>query len=439
MQFYGMEPDLVDIYNIRNLETIKIWEMVSMSSGQDMIVPAILITYDGGKSLNLCAKDKHFDTYVKKVFQVYSDEKDNILEDALSNPFRTNKGIDIDEKTKRILDSGKLESINEVYSFYQNKDSFDTSLTFQIDEVKSLIDIVKYHIMRLFSFTNKVIVFDNEEITGYRTNYAITGTIDGVDRTFPFSFDKTDNNSFIFYVGGIINFKPIIVKVQFLKDSIQVNIDLEEYGLISESRYVITNGVVKEIHDVTKNGLTISYKNEDLAKVDENELQNLADIDEPTSLIWFRLPWGALYGINTNIIDISVVEKIIEICNMYIGIFENGFVKKEYYSKRYKRSRTEASSANDVILDEVRKNLLGVCIDNESKVYVLETSFDTDTVSNGFYNGVLNGKHYYHACKSTEGLKGIKKDRLVSLGKKHIITNSDLVNKYKILNLIKGE
>ena len=438
MQFYGMEPDLVEIYNIRNLESVKVWEMGGLTSSGDMIIPAILITYDNGKSMNLCAKDRYFDTYVKKVIQVYNDEKENILEDALTNPFRVNKGIAIDERTERIFLSGSLSNINEVYKFYKSKDSFDTSLSFQIDEVKSLVDIVRYHIMRLFGFTDKVVLFDNEGITGYRMNYALTGTVDGVDKTFPFRYDKLDNHSYEFYVGGLVDYKPITVRVSFLKDSLVVGLELDDYGLVAESKYVITNGVVKEIHDVEKDGLTISYKNEDLEKVTGNEMQNLADIDEETKLSWFRLPWGAMYGIHTEIKDISEVEKIIEIQNMYVSIFDTGFVKKEYYSKRYKRNRSEQIRANDVILDEIRKSLLGVSID-DGKVFVIETAFDTDTVSNGFYNGVLDGEHYYHAGYSKEGLKGLCKERLVSLGKKHIITNSDLVNRYKILSLVKGE
>ena len=115
MKYYGMDPSLVQIYNIRNLESVKVWDLVQNEIGKRVIVPAILIIYDGGKQLNLCAKDKYFDIYVKKVVEVYKDEKDNILEDNLTDPFRLKSRIDIDDNTKKIFESGNLEKINEIF------------------------------------------------------------------------------------------------------------------------------------------------------------------------------------------------------------------------------------------------------------------------------------------------------------------------------------
>lgn len=440
MQIYGMDPELVSIYNIRNLESVRIWDFESLTSSQRLIVPAILITYDGGKTLNLCAKDKHFNIYVKKVAQVYNDEKNNILEDALSDPFRLHSSIIIDDFTRKILESRELEQINDIYSFYNNKDSFDTSQFFQIDEVRSLIDIVRYHLSKLFTFTDKVVTFNEDEITGFRNNYCLTGQVDGVEKVFPFIFEKTDNNKYDFWIAGIENHNhPIKLNIAFENENFIVSIEIESYGLVSTSKYVITNGVVKEIHDITKNGLTISYKNEDLEEVQTNELQNFADIDESSNLKWFRLPWQAVYGIDTKITDISEVEKIIEIQNMYVSIFNGGFIKKENYSKKYKRNKTVTLDSNDMILDEVRKSVIGVSIDEEQKTFVIETSFDTDNVKDGMLNGVITGEHFYHACHSKTGLNGIIKKKLVPLRKRHIITNSDLVNKHRILKLIKGE
>lgn len=440
MQVYGMEPELVTIYNIRNLESVKLWDLESARGPKRTIIPAILITYDGGKHLNICATEKYFDIYVKKVAQVYKDEKNNILEDALTDPFRIHSRIDIDDFTKSVLESESLEQVSDIYSFYNGKESFDTSFFFQIDEVKSLVDILKYHMAKLFSFTNKVVLFNNSELTGFRNNYCLTGQVDGIETTFPIVYEKLDNNKYELWVGGILEQnQPINIRISFEKDCLLVEANIECYNLSSTFKYSITNGVVKKIHDIMKNGLTISYENEDLPEETSPDLLTFANIDEPTNLKWFRLPWGADYGIDTHLTDLSDFEKIIEIHNIYVSIFNCGFVKKENYSKRYKRNKTVSVDTRDLLVDEVQKSILGVSIDSEGKTFIIETAFNMDDADHILLNGVLNGEHYYHACHNPEGLKGLKKEQLVSLGKRHIITNSDLVNRHKILKLIKGE
>ena len=105
-----MDQLLIDIYNIRNLEYVNFWDLHGTSDSKILVIPAIMINYDGGKTLNLCAKDKYFDTFVRKVVEVYNDEKDNILEDSLTDPFRLRQSIKIDDRTKKILSSGIAES-----------------------------------------------------------------------------------------------------------------------------------------------------------------------------------------------------------------------------------------------------------------------------------------------------------------------------------------
>ena len=102
MKYYGMDPTLVEIYNIRNIESIKLWDLVSNDEdNKRTVIPAFMVIYDGGKQLNLCAKDKYFDVFVKKITEVYKDEKNNILEDALTDPFGLSRHIEIDTKSFR--------------------------------------------------------------------------------------------------------------------------------------------------------------------------------------------------------------------------------------------------------------------------------------------------------------------------------------------------
>lgn len=439
MKYYGMDPSLVQIYNIRNLESVKVWDLVQNEIGKRVIVPAIMIIYDGGKQLNLCAKDKYFDIYVKKVVEVYKDEKDNILEDNLTDPFRLKSRIDIDDNTKKIFESGNLEKINEIFHFYQGKEAYDESLMFQIDEVRPLIKLVQYHIRRLFDNTDRNISF-NDEFSGYRDNYLMSGQINGIESYFPFSYQNNDD-SYEFWVNGLVNQnKTVKVSVSFKKDEISVEVKIDGFELVEVSRYIITNGVIKEIHDVTRRGITVGYKNNDLERLDENPLQNIAELDENANLKWYKLPWGAVYGCEIAVEDVSITEKIIEIQNIYVDTFDGGFIKKEYYSKNYKRNKTVTLNAEDMMLDELKKTVVGISIDKDGKLFVIETSFDKDGNQEDFYNGTYGGRHFYHGCYADEGIKSVEKRRLVTLSRKqNVINNSDLVNKYRILKLVKGE
>ena len=87
MKIDVMDQLLIDIYNIRNLEYVNFWDLHGTSDSKILVIPAIMINYDGGKTLNLCAKDKYFDTFVRKVVEVYNDEKNILL--LLYQTFRT--------------------------------------------------------------------------------------------------------------------------------------------------------------------------------------------------------------------------------------------------------------------------------------------------------------------------------------------------------------
>ncbi|MDE5888873.1 MAG: hypothetical protein K2H20_02515, partial [Bacilli bacterium] len=281
----------------------------------------------------------------------------------------------------------------------------------------------------------------NDEFSGYRNNYVMSGQIDGIEHYFPFTFQKVDSNHYEIWVNGLINQNlPVKVDIMFRKDELDVVVLIEPYELKEESRYVITNGVVKSIHDATRKGITIGYKNNDLEKLEVNPLQNIANIDEDVSLEWFILPWGAVYGCKSSIEDISDYEKVVEIHNMYLDIFDGGFVRKEYYSKSFKRNKTVSLNAQDVDLLEVKKNVLGISIDKDGKIFVIETAFDESDMSNEFYNDSYGSKYFYHGCYAEEGIKGIERRKLVTLNRdKKVINNSDIVNKYRILKLVKGE
>ena len=51
--------------NIRNIESISITDLTLNSTNKLLVVPLLMIVYDGRKTLSLCSKDKYFDIFVK--------------------------------------------------------------------------------------------------------------------------------------------------------------------------------------------------------------------------------------------------------------------------------------------------------------------------------------------------------------------------------------
>ena len=105
MQIQGMDQLLIEIQNIRNIESISIDDFLYTTGD---LVPLLTVIYDKGKTIMLSSKEKYFDTLVKKVVEIYNDEKDNILEDSITDPFKLRRRISIDEHTKEILNNGSL-------------------------------------------------------------------------------------------------------------------------------------------------------------------------------------------------------------------------------------------------------------------------------------------------------------------------------------------
>ncbi|MGN1370982.1 MAG: hypothetical protein ACI4XM_01695 [Candidatus Coprovivens sp.] len=439
MKFESMDEQLINIYNIRNLEFVNFWDLHGTENSKILVIPAIMITYDGGKTLNLCARDKYFDIYVKKVVEVYNDEKNNILEDSLTDPFRLRQRIRIDDRTKRILDSGVLEKINDIYSFYDGKDSYSNSLLFEIDELKLILPIIKFHIKKVFNMSDIVVSFD-EEINGYRNFYSLAGKVNGIDKYFILSFNKVSDNRYEVSIQGLVDKGiPVNIDIDFLKDSICVSLGMGDNMISCSSLYLVSSDVVKEIHTIKKDGVPIGYENRDLKEVD-NDISNITDIDSDTCFKWFKLPFGGIYGINNTINEVSDTEKVIDRHNMFVLPSDDSFFIREYFSKSYCRNRTVSVDAIDVTLDEVKKNISCICIDSVKGIYAMESTFLDVGQKNGYYVSQLAGNYYYHLVESSDGINGISRDGLIPVSKeKNILCGVDLFNKAKVYRLVKGE
>jgi len=108
MQFYAMDDVLLYIYSIHNIESIKLYDMVLTENDKLLVMPALLVYFDHGKVLNLCPKDKYFRTFVKKVVQVYHEEKDKILVTIKIPDYK------ITSETTYLISENNIKAIHEV-------------------------------------------------------------------------------------------------------------------------------------------------------------------------------------------------------------------------------------------------------------------------------------------------------------------------------------
>ena len=433
-----MDPVLVSIYKIKDIEEITFSDLApSSNEGKIQVIPSLFVRYNGGKYLNLCSKDKYFDIYVKKVFEVYNKEKDRVISDPVFDPFGTKTKLKIDDKTKMILESGDLSKINEVYSFYDGKKGFDSSLIFQSDEFRLYIPLIMYHLKSFFEVFGKTIVFENEYYNGYKNNYSIDYKIDGLDDILLINF-KSNDNKLVFNIRSRERmFSPIEMKVFFNDRSIVIALNSKEEEINCENVFVLGDNSIDNIFREDKKLIPVVYKKNTLKRVD-NPYLNISGIDSSDDINWFLLPWYAYYGVNDRVDSISETEEVRMSNNKYLAFNNLEFMVREYASKEYRRNKTFSVSESRVVMDEVNKRIYGLLLDKKEGIYLIETHFEDSKGGNGYYNTYLNDKYFYHLCVSDDMLLGLNKNNLVNISSENnIIKPADVLVKEDIRKILK--
>ena len=435
-----MDPMLIKIYEIKDIEEICFSDLAPSTVGSKFsVLPNLLIIYDGGKYLSLCSQDKYFDVFVKKVFQVYNLEKDRVIEDPDFDPFGHYTRLKIDERTKQILESGDLVKVNEIYSFYDDKKSYQNSLLFQSDELRLLLPMIKYHLKQIFDCTDRVITLESDVVNGYRNNYSINYKLDGMDDILMFNFVSHNNNESNLYIRSRDKrFKPLEMTIKFNKTNIGVVTYFKDYDLMSSNIYEVTNdNSIIDTFSVYKDNEPIIFKNFALSTVD-NSVPNITGLDSSDDVIWYKLPWNAMYGVNNRVERLSAVDNVVMTHNKYLSFVDDEFMGREYASKEYQRGRTLEANANRVVMDEVNKTVHGVLLDKKEGIYVIETYFAEAGKGNGYYDTYLNDRYFYHVAQNENLLKGLSREDLVSINQdNNIIRSADLLVLEDVKSLIR--
>ena len=415
----SMEDILIEIYKIKNIEKIKILNLSLKNNTNIDIIPSLIITYDNGKSLVLNERDKYFKTFVKKVTEVYNDEKDKIISNNI-DPFKLNNQIDISEHDRKILENGVLTSINKEYEFYKDKKSYLESMFFKNDEIKAVFDILKYHIEDLFNENNIDI---SEKINGYQDRYITECKIDNIYKKINLNYNKITDNNFYFEISHLFNdLSTLKLNIIFKNNMILIktNIELNDTNIYGEYNYSLEENGLKYIKNISKNNICLFYEDKYLEQTD-NENKIDFDLKYSDNVKWYKLPWNAFFGYEINNNNISDNEKIIERHYIYNIKKDNYFLSKEKYTKIYQ----QINKYNEIVLDHMDKNILGLLVDKD--YYITETSFLDCNFKNGFYDERLNGYYFYNLVKNNKFIKEFK----------DISDKSELLNKQLVLKGVK--
>ena len=346
--------------------------------------------------------------------------------------------IEIDDHTKKVLSSGVLENINEIYDSYNEKYAYNSSLLFQKNNVILLYPIVKYHLEEFYSKTDTCVLL-SDEINGYRDKYSINAKINNLDKTIIMEYIYVNDNKYTFNINGLSNSSNTIkLDIEFKNNQILVTLFDKKHDIFASFSYIAFNNIVKSITTITKNYLNIYYENKDLPKT-ANTFTNITDLDCETNLFWYQLPWNSIFGINSQVEDLTEFDRMSKSHQVYLHVTTDSFLKREKYFSSYLKKNTTAIASEEVVLDEVNKNTCGIPISKTEGIYAIEVSFLDTLNPNGYYSGKLKNKYFYYITYSKDGIKDVSKNNMKNISNKEVLTNADLVNKPKILSLVKGD
>lgn len=422
---------LLEIYSIKNLESIKIYDLlIQNNSNKNLIIPTMMITYNGNKMLNLCSKDKYFDIYVKKVLEVYNKEKNSSL--VIETPFSKQEGIIMDNNTKTILENGLIQETNKLFKEYRYKDSYLEDFIYEKDEVKLLLPLLYEGINDFLKETDLNIEFSNE-LSGYKNNYTIRANIDGIDEYLTIMFYK-DEFRYCFNINNISEDKLNINAILSLfKNKIQIDLEIPFSDMYSRKEYIINKDTIHEERRIYKDSKLVQYDNQDLTSKDFN-YNNLINLEEDKDYKYFEILKDCFIGINNNIKNINTNGEIINSNYVFLIVNDKGFLKKEYVSTSYREKKDIYSVVLDMTLDERVSTTYGYNI--KDNIYLIGTYFHKHNSSNGYYNNYLAGKRFYKLAIA-KNISEINKNNIIDIKKKQdILDREDVFNIPKVKKIV---
>lgn len=390
---------LLEIEQIKNINSISFKNIyTSLDDKSTTIIPGFIITYgDNNKMLFLTSYDKYFEEYVRKIKEVYLEEKNHVLNFGI----RGKEYIEIDSLSKHMLLNGNLDNVSELYDEYQDKENYQDSLLFEKDKLEIKMPMIEYHLKETLKKLDLTVININLS-DGMNGVYYLSAFIDNMPVILPFYCVEEDDNLYL-TIGNIFeNAIPLHIDIFYKYDGMHVHSYISEYGFSDYNSYLCRKKKIIAEREVSLLGKIIHYNKQELKEEKNMPVKDFIGND----LLWYKLPWPAYLG--TSFKEEGMTDKIVteEIC--YVGMNELSFYSKQMINKYYKKIEDDRTSSNIILLDNMNKSITGLYDD---ETYIIETHFTKDGVS-GFYKGHLAGNYFYQVCSSN-----LTKDNAIFLKK----------------------
>ncbi len=427
MNYNVMSKELIDINKIKNLEYISFYDFTvprkDSNDGRRVIAPALMVKADG-KTFNYSVMDKCFVQYVHKVISVYNKESKMDLDDEAVPTLMTER-IVIDDKSKAILEKASFLEGKEITGFYDGKDGYDDTLIFQIDEIKSIMDIIRY-VITDFSKSSDINIKLSSNYSGYHDYYCIDSEIDGIYTNLSIYYEKLNENEYRVSIGNLGEpCRPYVVDIHFMDNRISIVGKYKDTVIANEFK-IDENGAT-HLNYAYRDGKQIAYEVVDLEEVDFNH-KNLINLDRDNEFTWYKLPWNAYIGRNSSVNEVDPTTQVHTNQVMYLDMIDDNFYKREFYTKKLLREKTATQSRFILTVDELRKITFGFKLDDDN--YLVETSFKK-ALGDGEYQEKYNNRYFYHLAH-TQSLEGITREDLIPITKDIIEDRNDLLREEKV-------
>lgn len=384
MQYYRQDKKILEINEIKNIESISLKSLMD-SKDKNKYIPVLIVTFDNGtKTLTYTSLDTEFNYFFEMVRRVYNNEKNTrkILIDEETSLFLKENYIDLDNILNEI---GSCKTKNK-------------KINYKIKENEMYFKMLKYILEDLLKFLNKNL--EITDIKGINNTFSLIGTIDGLPSSFPFK-TKKENNKRIFIFPGLINeLEELIIEI---KESDVISIDFfdRKNKLHGSHVYNINENKAHCISTLYNDGQCIFKKIEDLKKA-QNQYKTVFNLMKINGSAYV-LPWNDIRIVKKNIESVNefkkekeqIIDFKINKDNTHIQIINR--LEESLSTSNYRQVKLDGLLKVTTLQEKSITNLYFV--KGAENHLIRETSFEDFILGRGLYKSDLMGNHFYKVYK----------------------------------------
>ena len=389
---------LMEIRQIKELSSVEYRDLYFANpSGKQKLVPGFLITYGPTNTiLYLTSVDPYFDEYVKKIREVYLEEKDHVIGEGIMGK----QYIQIDTQTKNMLLNGELENTSKLYEEYAKEYSYPESLLMEEDQLKALFPIIEYHLKE--TLKRWEININNIQLSGGMNGvYYLKGKVNQTPSIIPIYYEPSEDGWKVTFGNLLERAIPLQIEGHFNTKGINILATIPEYEYDDYTSYQIRNNKIWEERIIYQHGGMIHYEAKELPKAESTEPNEIYEMDsDGEGMEWFELPWNSYIGLYEDKwymtdegekSEEEQTDRMVENKIVYVSKTPTTLWTKEIASKRYHKKKDDRTAGGNIQLDYMNKRRIGK---TKGDVTLVETHFTRNGVT-GKYKEALSGKYFY--------------------------------------------